>query len=250
MIAFAGSSAGSGTVTAPSTVTINASAAGTNTGGSVFIIAGATSGTAISVGNINASSGNLTVNGGSVSPGGVNSIQLFAATPSIPSIVVTGDTGLSASGNIGTTPTSGNIIAGNLLNASSTVSVTTHGNFQFNNIDVSGYGGTATTATSNPVPGSAGGNVNITAASLTGNNIFAYGGGGAGGIGSQSSSFNGGVGGAGGQVQIVCNTNANGVVMLAGQANVAGGGGGGGAGGDNFTGPGTGGAGGISGNGP
>jgi hypothetical protein len=218
MVAFAGSTKGTGTVSIPSSVTINASGADTSSGGNVTIIAGAAGGNAISIGGINASGGqNLSQssNNGAV-------ITLASAMPVISSgTTVSSSTGLSAP--IGMNATlAGNIVTGNLQSSSGTVNISTLGNLSFGTIDVSGYGGNTTSQV-----GSVGGYVNVSATNITGNNVYAYGGGGAGGASDQ----NGFSGGAGGTASLLTLT-ATGSVALTGQINVSGGGGGGGGGQD------------------
>jgi hypothetical protein len=213
MVAFAGSSKGSGTITLPSTVTVNASGTnGTSDGGNVTLIAGASSGTAISTGNINTSGGQ---NHQSSSAGNyAGSILMETGIAVVSGISVTENGGLSSAINSTTATTNGNIITGSLFASSGIINVNTGGNFAFNNIDVSGYGGNAVS-----LDASNGGNVTITANNTSGNSIYAYGGGGAGG-GSGSDGFNGA---AGGYISISGPTAATGSLALTGTINVAGG---------------------------
>lgn len=100
LVAYAGSTAGSGTITLPTNVDINAG--GVTTNGNVTAIAGANSGTAITMGGINNSS----------APTGGN-VSISAATPTIVGGSVKILDGAITSGSFGTgAATLGNVVLG------------------------------------------------------------------------------------------------------------------------------------------
>jgi hypothetical protein len=129
MVAFKGSNADSGTISLPSSVEVRAQGNGTGSNGSVTMIAGATSGTAINIGAVRN-------NGGAA---GTGDIILRAATPtisagaSILNGVLTGsfDSSTSQQADIRT----------NQLAAGNDIAVTTAGNIQFNEHLFSNSGG-------------------------------------------------------------------------------------------------------------
>ncbi len=175
MVAFAGTNKGSGAITLLlSTVIVDASATnGSSTGGSVTMIAGASGGPAITVGNINTSGGQNNVS--NLAGNYAGTITLMTGIASVSGVFVTQNGGLSSNINKATATTNGNITAGNLLASSGLNNITNNGNFAFGNIDVSGYGGNTVSG-----QGSIGGSVYVTAGNTTGGSIPAYGGGGAG----------------------------------------------------------------------
>ena len=188
MVAFAGTTKGSGTIAVPTSVTIDASGTnGTSDGGNVTLIAGAGSGQAITVGNINASGGQNNFSNAAAQSGGT--INISTGVANVAGLTVTQNGGLSATVAVVGASTGANITSGNLLSSSGIVTVNSNGNFAFGNIDVSGYGGNAVSQT-----GSIGGTVNITANAVSGGSVYAYGGGGAGGASDKNGS-SGGVGG-------------------------------------------------------
>jgi YVTN family beta-propeller protein len=75
LVAFAGSASGAGTITQPTTLSINTAGSSGSQNGNVLMIAGAKTGTALTVGTINAA--------GSGASGG--NVSLFAATPAVAS---------------------------------------------------------------------------------------------------------------------------------------------------------------------
>lgn len=188
VVAYTGT--GVGSANAPGT--INITGATTSNRGSITMVGGATTGTAISTGSIQSSGTN-----GGQSAGAIN---LFAATPVINGASISVLNGV-------TTPTSPFLTTGLTINSAS---ITT------GDILAAGAGGGSTQA------GGIGGNVTISANSgITAGSIRAFGGGGGGGF-----NTTGGAGGAGGTINV---SSTSGAISISGDMNTSGGGGGGGA---------------------
>ena len=128
MVAYHGTGTGSGTITAPSALTINAQGTNGATDGDVKVIAGATTGNAINVGTISG-----------------HNIDLETFTPNAPG-AVTFTGGLSNQGINGFTTTGTiqptNIFAGN-INASGNITVNAGGNFTADSLAALGTNGQA-----------------------------------------------------------------------------------------------------------
>jgi len=227
LIAYGGSGAGAGSISLPSSLTINTSFAGGAAGG-VTVIGGAKSGSAVSLGDINTSGS---------TPGVVD---IEAAVPIVPGLGQSYSlaTGMQTGGGafrpstpnaVQGTVSVGNITSqnGDLLSSGPIVTINSAGTVSFGTIDTSGAGGAAAALSS---PGQAAGGVLVNArGNVSGANVFAYGGGGSGGAGQQAIAgpfaSSGGTGGAGGAVTL---TTSTGNIALSGVINTAGGGGGGG----------------------
>jgi hypothetical protein len=207
MVAYAGATAGSGTITLPSKVAINASGSGTGTNGNVTLIAGATTGTAITSGPITGAQVNILSETPSAAAGGVTFTN------------GTSNKGIGGfTGAVGSTPASINAGA---VTSSTGISIATGGSATTGKLTADGSGVGVSGAA-----GTGGGSININA---TGNivtgELDAFGGGGVGGGG--GGSINGGNGSKGGTINLSSTT---GGVSVTGNINVSGGGGGGGAG--------------------
>ncbi|MBS2011080.1 MAG: hypothetical protein JST01_28770 [Cyanobacteria bacterium SZAS TMP-1] len=191
-----------GTITLPSTSTINTSS---NTGiaGNVLVMANAAPSTptaTIKIGNISASSGDS-------SQPSTKAVQIYTQGLTQPTASFNGD---------GSTFSGFSNDKNNMQNAGVTVG----------SINTAGYGGAGGTSSANAASGGLGGGVIISA----GGNIVASGsidtyGGGGGGVPQGSSKF-AGFGGSGGDIDI---RSVNGNVIVNGNVNTSGGGGGGGA---------------------
>ncbi len=238
MVAYAGSGAGSGTVTVPTGVTIDTSSTGGN-GGGVMVVAGAAKGISISLGNINASA----------SAGNAGQITLDTSTPLVtngglvitPAGKIIGGINIGPSAPLAVLPASVLIssIQDNGVGAGG-VQILTGSTVTFTNIDTSGVGGAAGTAGAGGAGGGNGGNVSILAqGSITGNNLLTFGGGGGGGGGGSMAAQKGGAGGGGGNAGTITLETFTGNITLNGEANASGGSGGGGGGGFSNGGKGT-----------
>ena len=118
LIAFGGTGSGAGTITLPSAVTVTSGGAGGGSNGNITIIAGASSGTSISIGPINTTGGSGT--GGNV--------YLLTAAPTITgSPIITNGT-LSGGTFTGGAIKGANIYAG-AITAAGDVTINTNGSF-------------------------------------------------------------------------------------------------------------------------
>ncbi len=224
MVAYAGTTTGSGEITFPSdvntvTMGINAQSTSGGTNGNVSLIAGATSGTGITLGNVGGTSGAAFL---------ANNVTLNTATPSANGGAVFSAGGTATNG-INSFSTSGNAKAADITVLGNTFitgnfTATTGGafnnaGFQLYAIGLPPGGGS--------LDGSPGRNVTISAGQdIFVGSILAFGGGGQ-GSGSATSNKNGGAGGNGGNISL---TSTSGSITGIGYIDVSGGGGGGGAG--------------------
>jgi hypothetical protein len=242
MVAYAGSTVGSGSVQLPANLTISSNGGPLGAAGDVTVIAGGTTGTSISLGNISANNAAQPSN-----------IIITAAKPNLQNVVVS-STGSQTSGTISADALNlqtANISVGN-INAQGTgsgnVVINTGGSVAFKTIDTSGAGGGQSSYSSgNGLAGHDAQSIAITAGKgITGGSLLAYGGGGGGGAGSDNNNSDvgrdGGAGGPGGNI-ILSTTTGN--IALSGVLDNSGGGGGGGGGGGSNAAGGNGGAGGV-----
>jgi hypothetical protein len=144
LIAFSGSSVGNGTINFANVVTASE---GGVTSGNLQVLAGATSGTAITLGDVDTAGTGATD----------GTVRLFAAAPAVSTGGVKFFNGALTSGTFseGAIRTS-NIVTGSALEGGSTITIRTNGNVTTGNIS---SGGAAT--------GGDGGTINITAGTLT-----------------------------------------------------------------------------------
>jgi hypothetical protein len=191
------SGTGAGSTFAPGTIVVSddvntGNNTGSTTNGSVTMIAGATSGTAISTADITSSGASSNRNAGS--------ITLITATP-----VITGGTLSILNGTV----TSGSFAATGLTTTSSAIAV---GGLLASGAGSSGGGST-------PPAGGAGGTITVQAGTaITTGFVRAFGGGGGGG-----GPTHGGAGGQGGTVSM---TSSSGAITISADVNTSGGGGG------------------------
>ncbi len=215
MVAYNGSTSGSGSIFLPTTGTIDASSANGQRG-DVKIISGA---------------GGF---GNSVRTGGItgNNITIGMFTPSVGSGMFFDGTGTASNGINSFTTTGvqnqGVLLAQGNINATGDININAGQAAITGNISANGAGGKAGTAS---LDGGNGHTINITTptALTVSGSISAVGGGGA-GSGSSTPGQAGGKGGNGGQVNITTNGLNQFSLNVAGDINVSGGGGGGGAG--------------------
>ena len=141
LAAYGGTGASAGTVTLPTTVTVNSGGNGAGVNGNVSIIAGATTGTSINVGNITASGGT----------GGGGNITLATQTPTISgaaNMTILNGSITNGTSYIGGATQGAAISAGTLTAPASTVSVTAGttatltGALTDNGVGTNGAGGT------------------------------------------------------------------------------------------------------------
>ncbi|MFA7336902.1 MAG: hypothetical protein WC028_08980 [Candidatus Obscuribacterales bacterium] len=231
MVAYNGTAATSGSILLPTTVNIDASAAGGNRG-DVSMLAGGPSPTTIRTGGVIG-----------------NNISLGMFTPTVGSGMFFDGAGTASNGINSFAPTGAAqgaavSILGN-VNATGDVNIDSGREIAINgSISANGAGGNA----GGSLDGGNGHNINLTAGngvSVQGS-ISAVGGGGA-GSGSSTPGQSGGKGGNGGQVILTASLGGPVTVNVTGDINVSGGGGGGGAGGSQTSSATTGGAGGTAG---
>ncbi len=236
MIAWAGTEAGSGTINVPASCPIETGGLGTGSNGDVILIAGATGGTSITVGNISTQGGS----------GGGGNIALYTATPEITNtgsgqVIIQGgsNTSNSAGFTYGTIQASSINITGSAFNSGGgSITIESGGiinapNTVFNS---SGVGGLSTTDANGGNGGNAGNISLIAGGNISINGLIASGGGGAGGWSggdssgtqSQTNGYNGGNGGNGGTINVI---SLSGSFYAQSYISASGGGGGGGGGG-------------------
>lgn len=230
MVSYAGTGAGSGVVRLPSAVTVTSGGSGTGANGSITILAGATSGAAVSIGGLQTS-------GSYATPG---TITIASATPVITGtgqVTILGGAILGGSGSwVAGTPQSTTITTGRLVasgmggsdavnqrNAGSggTISLLSAGNISTGSLRAFGGGGGADTQA--PGKGGNGGSISLLSngGSITINGEVNASGGGGGA--SSRSVVTAGVGGSGGSITLT----ATGDLVVSGPVLAAGGGAGG-----------------------
>lgn len=181
IVAYKGTSTNSGRIASPTGVTINAGGGGGVRGnnGSINIIAGATSGTAVSAGNLNTSTG----------VGGTGTINVYAATPSNTTVNVDGNGTITSGSFTPGTVNAAAILAGALATGGGNIAVSSGATV-----------GTGTISATNSGSG-AGGTISLTANSTS---AFAIGAGGTNGTGAITARGSG-TGGDGGTVSATNN---------------------------------------------
>ncbi|MBU6452841.1 MAG: hypothetical protein KGS72_13730 [Cyanobacteria bacterium REEB67] len=225
MVAYSGTATGSGSIILPGKVTVNAAGSGTGSNGNVIMIAGATSGTAITSGPIVGKQVTLltetpTANAGK--PAGV--------------VFTDGTSNLGSGGFTGSAVTAGSITSA-AITSSAGVNLVSGANITVTTVTANGA-----SSPSSGGQGGAGGTIAINAAgNISATELDAFG---AGGTGGGSGAVNGGAGGNGGTVSLVSTA---GTVNVKSNIDVSGGGGGGGAGSSDTQAIGKGGAGGTAG---
>ncbi len=235
IVAWAGTEVGSGTINIPVTCPIETGGYATGSNGNVLLIAGAPSGTSISLGSIDSSGGG----------GGGGNISLYTATPVITNtssgqVIIQGGSLATNSDHFtyGTLQASSIDINGNNINSGGgKITVVAGDTINASNatINSSGVAGLAITNANGGNGGNAGSISLLAINNISVYAIIASGGGGAGGwsggnstgTSAQTNGYNGGDGGNGGVISI---NSTNGSFFAQSYIAASGGGGGGGGG--------------------
>jgi hypothetical protein len=195
LLAYAGSTAGSGQILAPSALTITAGGTGVNNNGYVNALAGGTSGTTVNIGNVDTTGGT----------GGGGNITIATQSPNITTAYAIANTSITTGAVSGGALQAASLSTGTLTSPGQTITVN------------SGAGVLTGSITNNGLGANAGGAVNITGSSASAMQVQA---GATNGVNGMITASGGSTAGGGGGSITVTN-NGTGGINLSNFANIS-----------------------------